>query len=189
MLGYLYRKRFGSKRASANRKEGDRVGAGLGGPAPTLLGQRINTIFKGQAVFLDCLTLAGETDMLSQDTDSQLHAHAVWRPTTVKASTTPWTKPASHLLHSVCLLKIRIQNLNSWQFIDCFAMSIIKFNHPWKHYTYLDTNIHVQKCAYEVTYPANITMLSKFACSKCNYQFQVDTVRIKIKPWYELEML
>ena len=27
MLGYLYGKRFGSKIASANRKEGDRVGA------------------------------------------------------------------------------------------------------------------------------------------------------------------
>jgi len=29
MLGYLYRKRFGSKIAWANGKEGDRVGAGL----------------------------------------------------------------------------------------------------------------------------------------------------------------
>jgi hypothetical protein len=28
MLGYLYRKRFGSKIASTKRKEGDRVGAG-----------------------------------------------------------------------------------------------------------------------------------------------------------------
>jgi hypothetical protein len=52
--------------------------------------------------------------MLSQNTDSQLPAHAVQQPTTAKASTTPWTKPASHLLHSVCLLKILIQNLNTW---------------------------------------------------------------------------
>jgi hypothetical protein len=29
MLGYLYGKRFGLKIASANRKEGDRVGVGL----------------------------------------------------------------------------------------------------------------------------------------------------------------
>jgi len=33
MLECLYGKRFGSKIAGANRKEGDRVGAG---PAPTL---------------------------------------------------------------------------------------------------------------------------------------------------------
>jgi hypothetical protein len=39
MLGYLYGKRFSSKIAWANRKKGDRVGAG---PSPSLMDSSMN---------------------------------------------------------------------------------------------------------------------------------------------------
>lgn len=45
-------------------------------------GQRISTIFNSQAVFFDCLILGDETDMLSQNSDTQLPAHAVQQSTT-----------------------------------------------------------------------------------------------------------